>query len=171
MNQFDEENTEFFINLTTGLEWSLKENYLWLSKNPQFTRIQSTHFENKHFEIALKDVDNNLLMKLAIGRNCVILDCTSRKVKNNTSRACWQGIAWIKYCLERVWFHRKIKCNRGMHDHFDKEFNKLSRCTLKKLKYYRKFLLTDKVKLWYLCDPTDNDSNLEYYKQIVKEYF
>lgn len=168
MEDFDVDNTEFFINLTTGLEY-LKKLY-HLQRNPQFIRIQSTYLEHGLFELTLKELDNNLLMKLAIGKDCVILDCTSRKLKNNTSRACWQGVEWIKYCLERIWFYRNIKCPSGMHDHFNKKFNKLSRCTLKKLKYYRKFLLTDKVKLWYLCDPTDNDSNVEYYKKIVKNY-
>lgn len=134
----------------------------------QFVRLQSTHLEQKLWEKFIQDLDNNLLMKLAMGYHCVIMDCTSRKKKGNRSRACWQGIPWITYCLERVWFNRRIKCEFGMHMVFEQEYLKLSRCTLKKLKYYRKFLMDDKIHLSYICYPTDNDGNEKFYKEIVK---
>lgn len=169
--EYNVENTEFFINLTAGLEYLTFENYLlWLGRKPQFIRIQSTQFERKLLEKALQDLDNNFLMKLAIGKTCVVLDCTSRKLKGNVSRACWQGLEWIRYCLERIWFKRKIKCDMGMHVHFEREFNKLSKFTLKKLKYYRKFLKCDEVSLEYLCEPTIHDGDDEFYKKIVYKY-
>lgn len=164
------ENYEFFLNLTTGLEHLTDSNFYSLFRNPQFIRLQSTYCENGHWEKFLQEVDNNLLMKLAIGKYCVIFDCTSRKLKGNVSRACWQGLSWLEYCLEKIWFNREMKYDRGMHFHFEKEFKKLSRCTLKKLKYFRKFLKCDKVNLGYFCEPTDNDGNIEYYKKIIDKY-
>jgi hypothetical protein len=98
------QNIEYFINLTAGLEHA-KSFYIYPLN---YIRIQSTQLERKHLEHLLKDLDNNFLMKLAIGKECVVLDFTSRKKKNNTSRACWQGIPWIKYCLSRLWFEKEI---------------------------------------------------------------
>lgn len=159
-------NLELFINLTAGIE-HLKSLY---NLPINFLRIQSTHFEQKHLEKALQDLDNNFLMKLAIGRECVVLDMTSRKIKNNTSRACWQGLSWIKYCLNRVWFKREIELEYNMHLYFRQEFLKLNKCTIKKLKYYRKFIMVDDINLRYVCGPTDHDSDLEYYQKLVKRY-
>lgn len=160
---------EFFVNLTAGIEY-LKYIHTIDLTPLNFIRIQSTHLEQKLLERVLVDLDNNFLMKLAIGKECIVLDCTSRKKKNNTSRACWQGLAWIEYCLNKVWFKRNIKLKYGMHTCFEEHFKKLNYVTQKKLKYYRKFLLTDDIKLRYMCMPTDNDSNTEFYRGIVKKY-
>jgi hypothetical protein len=109
-------------------------------------------------------------MKLAIGKECVVLDFTSRKRKDNTSRACWQGLSWIRYCLNRVWFKRIIICENGMHKCFNEHYLDLKHCTRKKLKYYRKFVMVDDINLRYICGPTNNDSNTEFYQSIVKKY-
>jgi hypothetical protein len=162
--------TEFFINLTAGLEILTKKEYLFLLLYIQFIRIQSTYGEQQLWEKMLLDLDNNFLMKLAIGRKCCVIDFTSRKLKNNTSRACWQGLSWIKYCLNKAWFNNEIQLPNGMHTYFSEQYKLLNRCTKKKLKYYRKFLLTNRVDLGYICEPTDNDGNVEYYKEIVKKY-
>lgn len=159
---------EYFINLTAGLEHLVQ--YEALRSIFQFIRIQSTQLEHKQLELVLKDLDNNFLMKLAIGRKCLVFDFTSRKKKNNVSRACWQGIAWIKYCLNRIWFNREIECDYGMHKCFQIHFSKLSKCTLRKIKYYRKFIMTDDIYLDYTCEPTDNDSKTEFYQEIVRKY-
>lgn len=157
---------EIFINLTAGLE-HIETLYI-LPLN--FIRIQSTHCEQKHLEHVLRDLDNNFLMKLAIGKECVVLDYTSRKKKNNTSRACWQGLAWIKYCINRIWFKREIKCKYGMHKCFKVHFSRLNYYTKNKLRYYRKFVMNNDINLRYVCGPTEHDSNLEYYTDLVRKY-
>jgi len=116
------------------------------------------------------DIDNNFLMMLAIGRKCIVLDCTSRKKKNNTSRACWQGLAWIRYCLNKIWFNKETELKYGMKAYFDEQYRLLDKCTKNKIKYYRKFLKTDSLDLHYLCKPTDNDGKTEFYKSIVDKY-
>ena len=157
---------EIFINLTAGLEHVSTLYVLPLN----FIRIQSTHCEHKLFEHVLRDLDANFLMKLAIGKECVVLDCTSRKKKGNKSRACWQGLSWIRYCLNRIWFKRHITLDYGMHKCFEEHFLKLSSGTRKKIKYFRKFVLTNDINLRYICYPTDNDSKTEFYQKIVKKY-
>lgn len=157
---------ELFINLTAGLEHI--PTYKGLDF--QFIRIQSTHCEQKHWEKILQDLDNNFLMKLAIGRKCCVMDFTSRKSKNNKSRAIWQGLAWIRYCLHRIWFNREIALQFGMDRYFREQYRTLSDCTKRKLKYYRKFLRNDKLRLGTICEPTDNDGKCEFYQEIVRKY-
>ena len=164
------ENTEILLNLTTGLEHLADSNLHSLLQNPQFVRLQSTYCELAHWEKFLQDVDYNLLMKLAIGKTCVVLDCTSRKLKGNVSRACWQGLAWLEYCLNRIWFDREITLDQGMHVHFKREYHKLSKCTLKRFKYFRKFLKCDKIDLRHYCIATDHDGDIEFYQKIVNKY-
>lgn len=157
---------EYFINLTAGLEHIPD----FKSLDFQFIRIQSTHCEQKHWEKILQDLDNNFLMKLAIGRKCCVFDFTSRKSKKNKSRAIWQGLAWIEYVLYRVWFGREIKLKFGMHMYFREQYKTLSDCTKRKLKYYRKFLRLDNIRLGHICDATDNDGKCEFYQEIVRKY-
>lgn len=155
---------EIFLNLTAGLEYE----YFLSLKNCQFERWQSTYLEQKLHEKFLKEISNNFLMKLAIGRKCLILDCTSRKKKNNTSRALWQGIPWIEYCLNRIWFNKEITCSYGMHKTFQEKFISLSKCTRNRFKYYRKFLLTSSINICYISKGTDHDSDEEFYKNLIK---
>lgn len=153
-----------FINLTTGLEWI---DYLGVLVYG-FVRFQSTLLENKQFERFLQEVDNNLLMLLALGKTVCIWDCTSRKLKGNDSRACWQGVSWLNYALDRAWFNKHGIYAHGMHKCFQEKYAKLSKPTLKRLKYYRKFLQTDEIKLGYKCRQAKHDGNYKYYSKIVE---
>lgn len=154
-----------YINLTNGIEDVPElEKY-------RFIRIQSTHLEQNHFEEVLMDLDNDLLMNLALGNKCIIHDKASRRGK--LSRAVWYGIPWIRYVLERVWFGKTpenvfIKsCNNVKY--FDKLYRSLSMPTKRKLKYYKKFLFCDHVELDYICDRTVHDGDHAYYRQILEE--
>ena len=155
-----------FINLTAGLEHLVEYLHMYF----MFLRLQSSHLESKEFERFLQEVDNNLLMHLALGRKCCIFDMTSRKQKNNVSRALWQGVPWITYALNRVWFNKETEHKYGMHCHFKAEYACLTKPTKSRLKYYRKFLLTDKIDLGYICEAADHDGDCEFYQDIVEKY-
>jgi hypothetical protein len=159
----------YFINLTCGIEW-----IPFLDKERgeiHFIRIQSTLLEQGHMERVLQDLDNNFLMHLAIGNTCIFYDVTSRYSSERGSRSIWQGIEWIKYCLNKLWFNKKIKCPYGQHHHFEKEFKKLSKTTRKKLKYYRKFLQIENLNnLRTICDSTIHDSDTTFYKNIIGKW-
>ena len=157
---------KYYINLTNGLE-CLTE---WKSLRFDFVRWQSSLLEQKHFKRFIQEVDNNILMHLALGRRCCIFDFTSRKMKGNASRACWQGVPWIIYCLNRAWFKREPTFDYGMHICFKEKYRELDRPTKKRLKYYRKWLKTDEVDLGYICEATTHDSDLEYYQKLVRKY-
>ena len=156
-----------FLNLTTGLEYLKHYRHTTFDG---FTRFQSSHLESKQWERFIQETDNNILMFLAIGRKVCIFDCTSRKKKGNSSRAMWQGIPWLVYCLERAWFKRETSAQWGMHHNFKAQYENLSKVTKRRLKYYRKFLLTDTIDIGYISDSTENDGNDGYFTEIVKKY-
>jgi hypothetical protein len=161
--------SEIFINLTAGLE-AIEKCYMGYMNPLQFIRIQSTHLEKNQLEHVLINLDYNFLMKLATGRECIVIDYTSRKRKNNTSAACYRGLAWIRYCINRIWFNRKIQLKRGMHIYFEQEFKKLKDSTRRRLKYFRKFVLVNDINLKYECKPTDHGDDYEYYQDIVNKF-
>lgn len=158
-------NSIHYVNLTNGIEDIDKLD------NCRFIRIQSTHLEQNHFEEVLMDLDNDLLMNLALGNKCIIHDKASRRGK--LSRAVWYGIPWIRYALERAWFDKNPEsvlvknCNNIKY--FDKLYRSLSMPTKRKLKYYKKFLFCDHVEIDYVCDRTIHDGDHEYYRQILEE--
>jgi hypothetical protein len=98
------------------------------------------HLEKKDFERLLRELDNNLLMNLALGNTCCVYDYGSRK-KNPAdhlyghSRLLWMGIPFIRMVLNRIWYARltdprefhmsvqgKIIPNQGKPDQLDKVF-------------------------------------------------
>ena len=159
---------ECFINLTNGIE-ALS---IYFINTFQFIRIQSTYLERGFLEKVLQDLDNNFLMKLALGKKCIVFDFSSRRCKKRegVSRSCWQGLSWIEYCLNRIWFGEETEYKWGMHHHFKEQYSKLSNPTKNKLKYYKKFLMTDKINLKYISKKTTHDSDVEFYKKVLEEY-
>lgn len=157
---------KYFINMTNGIE-VLTE---LLSHDVQFIRIQSTACEQKRWNFILQDLDNNFLLCLALGFECVIYDFSSKK---EISRALYQGISWIEFVLNRVWFGREItpfvkKCN--VKKYFQEIYSKLEKRTFQKIYYFKKFLLTDEIKINLISRKTKNDSNYTYYRDILKQW-
>lgn len=154
-----------YINLTNGIEDIPR------LKKYRFIRIQSTHLEQNHFEEVLMDLDNDLLMNLALGNKCIIHDKASRGGK--LSRAIWYGIPWIRYALERAWFSKVPETvfvkSFNTAKYFDQLYRGLSASVKRKLKYYKKFLFCDHVEIGYVCDRTIHDGNHNYYRKILEE--
>lgn len=153
-----------FINLSNGIEQIPK-----LTEDYSFIRIQSTACEQKRWVFILDDLDNNFLMSLALGYICVIHD---RSANHKVSRALWQGIPWIEYVLNRIWFNKIIKplvrsfvCDK----YFSDNFKSLPKTTKKRLKFYKKFLLTDEIRILPMCRGTNNDGNYVYFKSLLED--
>ena len=83
---------KIYINLTNGIEGIEIYNITDYS----FIRIQSSHLENKRYDLMINSLSDDLLMNLAIGNNCTIIDFGANKT---VSRACWQGVEFIKFIL------------------------------------------------------------------------
>jgi len=157
-------DTEIYLNLTNGLEYLAGEK---LSKY-KVIRIQSTSCEQKRWDSILAELDYNFLFDLAIGKKCIVVDYSSKKDK---PRAIYQGLEWIKYVINRIWFNREIiPYVRGTNvtKYFRQCYRAISKSTRKKIKYFRKFLLTDEIKIEVICQRTNNDNNIDFYKSILK---
>ncbi|KAL0481810.1 farnesyl-diphosphate farnesyltransferase [Acrasis kona] len=96
-----------FVNLTNGIE--VLQHLPIKPHQVNFIRIQSTHLEQGHFKRLIDQLDDNLLMNLAIGKTCYVYDYGSRRTDKNdclygVSRAVWMGIPYIRILLNRAWF-------------------------------------------------------------------
>jgi hypothetical protein len=153
-----------FINLTNGIE-AIKEYNL---TDYSFIRIQSTLFEQKHWEHVLNQLDSNLLMNLAMGNECIIYDYGSRNGDN--SRVIWQGIPFITFILYKIWLNKinvtYVKDN-DVTDYFHLVYKTLSKGTKRKLKYYIKFINTDTINLKGISKYTSNDGKYIYYRNLL----
>lgn len=166
-----------FVNLTNGLEWcETLSNY-------SFIRIQSTTVERKDYIKLLMDLDHNFLMHMALGHICNVYDCGTNKPY---SKAIYNGLEIIKYCLNREWFNlnpiivnRRIRSGHYNHDNIlnqldniycnmfvydnNKEKEKLKR----KIRYYKRFIKGNEINLTGFSKSTKNDGNYKYYAELT----
>jgi len=153
------ERYRIYINLTTGLDKVLSFKSVY-----KIIRIQSSLIESKSWDKIFYSLDDDLLFHLALGYKCIICDGST----NGTSKVIRIGIPVIKRILEKIWFNQSL-VHYGVisYDYLKNIYNSLSESTKNKLKYYRKFLFTDKIKLTGL--PFKGiDGNDEYFRLIAK---
>lgn len=158
----------FYLNLTNGIEFIPK---LSGHDKLKFIRIQSTACEQKRWDFILQELDYNFLLDLALGNNVTVVDYGANK---EVSRACYQGVEWIKYALNKCWFGKDGKAfvrGTDVTNYFGECYAKLEKRTLKKLSYFKKFLATESLHLDYQSTSTDKDGDYEYYKAILEEYY
>jgi hypothetical protein len=108
-------------------------------------------------------------MNLALGNLCIVYDCSNKK---QIPRSLFQGLQFVIYVLNIVWFNknepalvRTINCQK----YFYEEYKKLDKKVLKKIKYFKKFLLTDKLNIAIKSRQTNLDNKYNLYKNILKE--
>jgi len=157
--------SSIFINLSTGIEFLPA---IPPDKNIHFIRIQSTWCEQKRWNDIIADLDYTFLMHLALGYKCIVYDCSRRKM----SRALWQGIPWIKYVLDRMWFGRNSKAkvkNWDVTNYFDNQFQTLTERTKTKVKYFKKFLLTDRIDIEIYGKVSQYDGKYDELKEILRK--
>jgi len=157
----------YFLNLTNGIEYLPKLN----GNEFSFIRIQSTACEQKRWDFILQDLDSDFLMKLALGYECVIVDFSSKK---NVPRSIYQGVSFIEYVLNRIFFDKMtipVVHGHNVKDYFDKVFNSLDNRTKKKLEYFKRFLITNNINLSSICGKTLYDGKDDYYKSILTEVY
>lgn len=156
-----------YINLSNGIDFLKQEK----SNNlVRFIRIPSTWCESKQWGEILFTLSDDLLMHLALGYHCIILDTSSR---NRIPRALWQGIEWIKFVLYKIWFNKDYipegRAKAG-YKYFLEQYKKIPKFVKKKIKYYKDFLMTEELRISCKYRQTDIDGNKEKMKEILKEY-
>ena len=153
-----------YINLTNGIEVL---NYLEIG-GFNFIRVQSTACEQKRWDFILQDLDNGFLMDLALGFECIVYDFGH----NGTPRSVWQGFEFIKYVLNNYWLQKDYEPrarNHNCSDYFQKVYSDLEDRTLKKLFYFKKFLMTDEIKLTTVSRKTNLDGKYDIYRGILEK--
>lgn len=159
---------KIFVNLTNGIEY-LEHDV----QDVSFIRIQSTLCEQTRWDYLLMDLDYNFLMNLAVGNECVVVDYGSRS--GHVPRSVWQGLEFIKYFLNRVWFKKEyvpFVRKTDVSNYFKSEYDRIrrNRRLMARYKYFIKFLHTDELKLDSICKKTEHDGDSEYYNAILKEW-
>ncbi len=167
MNITETKKYKYFINLTTGIE--AFQDLPLVVDEVSFIRIQSSHIERSAFDDLLYILDDNLLIHLALGYTCVIIDYGAR---SNTSKVTRIGLEWIRFYLNRVWFNKFSDAfinNMNITERFTDISFTIEPKTRKRISYFRKFLKTDKLKLIGLSKATFNDGKNKYFETIMKE--
>ena len=124
----------YFINLSAGLYQNIY--------NGEIIRIQSSHLESHSFDNFFYLLPDNLLYSLAIGNECIIVDCSS----NSTGKVIKRGIPIIKAVLNKIWFGNDSDFGLG-RAYKNRIYSSLSIKTRNKLKYYKKHLKNNIVNL------------------------
>lgn len=176
-----------FINLTNGLEALplLLQNGVSMNEI-SYIRIQSTHCESRNYFAILENLDNNLLMSLALGQYCVLYDFGSRgtgalipddDVRSGIPRAWWLGTEWIRHVLSDVWNledkDAQFRNVRGYNSKviFDEQLELMPKALRRRLKYFRPYLQTKKLYMFPLYSKTDKDGEKDFYAQTLKSCF
>ena len=158
---------KIYLNLTNGLE--AIERYGFNRGDVSFVHIRSSHCESHDFETILWDIDNDLLMHLALGYECIIYDFGAR---SDIPKAVYTGLTWLDYVLTKRWFNKDkdiyVK-GKIVNSYYNEKYKMLSKKVRKKIDYYRYFLLTDEIRLTAVCGSTSRDNDKEYYKSIIEK--
>ena len=114
----------------------------------RYSRIQSTQCEMKQWDkVVLTSFGPDLWMHLAMGHHLVVHDFSEKPFKHHIeirreTRACWQGMQFIRYVAERVWQMPPTSAygrNREqlMNPQFSYMYDELLDTTKNWVRYYR----------------------------------
>lgn len=164
----DNKETKYYLNLTNGIEFldNMSNNIDY-----KFIRIQSCSCERHMWDKIIADLDYNFLIDLALGYKVIVFDTSAKKKE---SRAMYQGLKFVEYVLNRVWFNKKediyvkdVNCK----SYFEEAYRTISDNTIKKVKYLRKFLNTNQIELKSACITTKHDGDYKYYRKVLIENY
>lgn len=135
-----------FLNLSNGLEFAPDLKVSW-----GLVRIQSTWCEQKRWWPIIQDLDYTFLLALASGEPVFVYDTSAQK---DTSRAIYQGLEWVKYACNRVWFdNTTVPIVRGndCSSYFAECWKEKTEPAIRKLRYCKKFVLSSGISLSTVC--------------------
>lgn len=165
--------TIYFLNLTNGLEFLERMESVVSIQDIQFIRLPSTACEQKLWDEICYNIDNNFLMNLALGNECIVVDYSS---KHQSPRAIWQGLNFVYYTLNRLWFDdvlTEVKMRNGFNasTYFDEQYHLLSKKTKKRLLYFKRFTKSDRrINLKTITGQTDLDGKYDEFVKIVDKH-
>ncbi len=166
--------SKMFLNLTNGIE-----AIPYMSGDFSFIRVQSSQCEAKDWLKVIMGLDDNFLMWAAMGYECVVFDFSQRK---QSPRALFQGLSLVEYVLNRRWYGLEtetiIKGDINVTGYFNEVYQSLFRNSQtqekehlkKKLDYYKKYCMSDRVHIRQVGLTTSHDGDNGFYKAIIKKY-
>lgn len=156
-----------WINLTNGLQ-AIRDYGLtdWRA-----LRLQSTWCEQKRWEDVLAAVPDEMLLRLALGEECRVYDYGARKP---ASRACWQGLEWVRYALTRRWTGEVLQpAGRAssMGPYLDEQYRQLGERTRRRLDYHAALAggQPGRPVIIAVSGPTDRDGDREWLAGCLRE--
>lgn len=102
---------QHWVNLTNGVEMLPKIASFTNSNSIRFTRIQSSHCESGAYDKLLRNVDNDMLLSLAVGRPCLVYDLASRNKNRGVPRAIFLGLQFLKWAIAYLWFGTDLRAD------------------------------------------------------------
>lgn len=156
-----------FINLTNGIEAIPDLNW----DDVSFIRIQSSHCERQKYNQILENIDYNFLMNLAMGFECVVYDYAAN---SEVPKAVYTGLEWIKYVCNRRWLNKEypvIVKEKNVTEFYKLHYSKIDYKIKRKIDYFKKFLLTDELKIISITTQTKNDNKIEFYQNIIQNIY
>ena len=170
-----------YLNLSNGIEaWPevFDSGELF-----DFVRFRSTTLEKKDWwTLFEQELSDDLLMRLAIGFECVLHD---RGTLRPNSKTCYFGVPLIRYVLHRVWFGTTPEINwigphKGPAPSQEALFERIFEATVghpsprggalrRRLSYYKRFLLTSEIRFTFSSLSTERDGDTLYQSQLVQK--
>lgn len=161
-----------FVNLTAGLEWlpELRELGLGLGEL-RFCRLPSSLCEQGLYNEFLARVPDEMLLRLALGQRVAVLD-TSSRWSFGVSRALWQGLAYLAYVLNALWFGERCapRHPKGFAlpiEVFERALRRMPDPLKRRIEYYRHFLATDRIELLGISRRSLHDGDWSWYRAVL----
>ncbi|GAA3832383.1 hypothetical protein GCM10022226_62010 [Sphaerisporangium flaviroseum] len=109
-------------------------------EQPRFLRLQSTWCEQKRWADVLWTLSPDFYYTLAIGQALTVHDVSERP---RVTRACWQGLAWVRFACARLWGTDRGpapgRSGMDMSPYFTRELNALDRRVCRYVTYFGQF--------------------------------
>ena len=106
------------------------------------TRLQSTRCKQKQWGQLIHDAGPELLFALASGHICIVHDVDA---KLQESRACWQGLSFLRYACWKAWNPEipppleTSRVKQPLNGYWEQEWRKLPRSTRRWLRYFKQY--------------------------------
>lgn len=158
-----------WINLTNGLEALLGHEL----GDCRVMYLRSSHCEQKRWDLVMASVPDEMLLRLALGQECVVYDYGARKV---APRSVWQGLEFVKYVLNRRWLGveyqpvgRAASARNYFSWHYHKVVDDPSDQRLKRrLDYFGDYLSAGEVRLSAVTGWTNMDGKKFWFVRVAK---
>jgi len=140
----------YYVNLTAGLAYSAK-----IDGDVVYCHLQSSHIESKAWNKFFICLPDDLLLHLALGYECYIIDCSANC--GGKSKVIRMGIPAIKLLLNKRWFDKFERIEPFDLDYCKRILDMVDKSVKNKMDYFKKFLKTEEIKLFGLYERLEKE--------------